>query len=200
VNLVPTVIESSSRGERAFDIYSRLLKDRIVFVGSQIDDALANLVTAQLLFLEADDPEKPIQLFVNTPGGSLGAALAIYDVMQYVRPKVGTICTGLAASGGSLLLAGGAAGMRMALPHAQIHLHQPWTPSMQGQASDIEIHARELLRQRETMIRVYAKHSGRQIEEIERDVERDFFMTAEQARDYGLIDAIVDRSPVRQTA
>jgi ATP-dependent Clp protease protease subunit len=200
VNLVPTVIESSSRGERAFDIYSRLLKDRIVFVGSQIDDALANLVTAQLLFLEADDAEKPIQLFVNTPGGSLGAALAIYDVMQYVRPKVGTICTGLAASGGSLLLAGGAAGMRMALPHAQIHLHQPWTPSMQGQASDIEIHARELLRQRETMIRVYAKHSGRQIEEIERDVERDFFMTAEQARDYGLIDAIVDRSPVRQTA
>jgi ATP-dependent Clp protease, protease subunit len=195
MSLVPTVIENSSRGERAFDIYSRLLKDRIVFVGSAIDDALANLVTAQLLFLAAEDPERDIQLFVNSPGGSIGSALAIYDVMQYVRPKIATICTGLAASGGSLLLAAGEPGLRMSLPHAQILIHQPWTPGMQGQASDIEIHARELLRQRETMVRIYAKHCGREIEEIERDVERDFFMTPEQARDYGLIDAIVDRMP-----
>jgi ATP-dependent Clp protease protease subunit len=195
MNLVPTVIESSQRGERAFDIYSRLLKDRIVFVGQPIDDALANLVTAQLLFLAAEDPDKEIQVFINSPGGSIGSALAIYDVMQYVRPKIATICTGLAASGGSLLLAAGEPGLRMSLPHAQILIHQPWTPGMQGQASDIEIHARELLRQRETMVRIYARHCGREIEEIERDVERDFFMTPEQARDYGLIDAIVDRMP-----
>ena len=195
MSLVPTVIESSNRGERAFDIYSRLLKDRIVFVGQPLDDALANLVTAQLLFLAAEDPDKDIQLFINSPGGSLGAALAIYDVMQYVRPKIATICTGLAASGGSLLLAAGEPGLRMSLPHAQILIHQPWTPGMQGQASDIEIHARELLRQRETMVRIYAQHCGRQLEEVERDVERDFFMTPEQARDYGLIDSIVDRMP-----
>jgi ATP-dependent Clp protease protease subunit len=195
MSLVPTVIENSHRGERAFDIYSRLLKDRIVFVGQPIDDALANLVTAQLLFLAAEDPDKDIQVFINSPGGSIGSALAIYDVMQYVRPKIATICTGLAASGGSLLLAAGDPGLRMSLPHAQILIHQPWTPGMQGQASDIEIHARELLRQRETMVRIYAKHCGRQIEEVERDVERDFFMTPEQARDYGLIDAIVDRMP-----
>jgi ATP-dependent Clp protease protease subunit len=195
MNLVPTVIESSQRGERAFDIYSRLLKDRIVFVGQPIDDPLANLVTAQLLFLAAEDPDKEIQVFINSPGGSIGSALAIYDVMQYVRPKIATICTGLAASGGSLLLAAGEPGLRMSLPHAQILIHQPWTPGMQGQASDIEIHARELLRQRETMVRIYAQHCGRQIEEVERDVERDFFMTPEQARDYGLIDAIVDRMP-----
>jgi ATP-dependent Clp protease protease subunit len=195
MSLVPTVVENSHRGERAFDIYSRLLKDRIVFVGQPIDDALANLVTAQLLFLAAEDPDKDIQVFINSPGGSIGSALAIYDVMQYVRPKIATICTGLAASGGSLLLAAGDPGLRMSLPHAQILIHQPWTPGMQGQASDIEIHARELLRQRETMVRIYAKHCGRQIEEVERDVERDFFMTPEQARDYGLIDAIVDRMP-----
>ena len=195
MSLVPTVVENSHRGERAFDIYSRLLKDRIVFVGQPIDDALANLVTAQLLFLAAEDPDKDIQVFINSPGGSIGSALAIYDVMQYVRPKIATICTGLAASGGSLLLAAGDPGLRMSLPHAQILIHQPWTPGMQGQASDIEIHARELLRQRETMVRIYARHCGRQIEEVERDVERDFFMTPEQARDYGLIDAIVDRMP-----
>ena len=198
MSLVPTVIENSHRGERAFDIYSRLLKDRIVFVGSPIDDALANLVTAQLLFLAAEDPDKDIQLFINSPGGSLGSALAIYDVMQYVRPKIATICTGLAASGGSLLLAAGEPGLRMSLPHAQVLIHQPWTQGMQGQASDIEIHARELLRQRETMVRIYARHCGRQIEEIERDVERDFFMTPEQARDYGLLDAIVDRMPAAE--
>jgi ATP-dependent Clp protease protease subunit len=198
MSLVPTVIENSQRGERAFDIYSRLLKDRIVFVGQPIDDPLANLVTAQLLFLAAEDPDKEIQLFINSPGGSIGSALAIYDVMQYVRPKIATICTGLAASGGSLLLAAGEPGLRMSLPHAQILIHQPWTPGMQGQASDIEIRARELLRQRETMVRIYARHCGRQIEEIERDVERDFFMTPEQARDYGLIDSIVDRMPKPQ--
>jgi ATP-dependent Clp protease protease subunit len=198
MSLVPTVVESSNQGERAFDIYSRLLKDRIVFVGSPIDDALANLVTAQLLFLEAEDPARDVQMFINTPGGSLGAALAVYDVMQYVRPKITTICTGLAASGGSLLLAAGEKGTRMALPHAQILIHQPWMQGMQGQASDIEIHAREILRQRETMIRVYSKHTGRPVEQIERDVERDFFMTAEEAREYGLVDAIVNRSPLPQ--
>jgi len=198
MSLVPTVIENSHRGERAFDIYSRLLKDRIVFVGSAIDDPLANLVTAQLLFLAAEDPDKDIQLFINSPGGSLGSALAIYDVMQYVRPRIATICTGLAASGGSLLLAAGEPGLRMSLPHAQVLIHQPWTQGMQGQASDIEIHARELLRQRETMVRIYAQHCGRQVEEIERDVERDFFMTPEQARDYGLIDSIVDRMPAAE--
>ena len=195
MGLVPSVIESDQRGERAFDIYSRLLKDRIVFVGSAIDDALSNLVTAQLLFLAADDPEKDIQLYINSPGGSLGAALAIYDVMQYIAPPVGTMCTGLAASGGSLLLSPGQKGMRMALPHSQVHMHQPWTQGMQGKASDIEIHAREMLRQREMMIRIYAAHCGREIEEVERDVERDFFMSAEQAKAYGLIDSIVERSP-----
>lgn len=193
MSLIPTVIESSGRGERAFDIYSRLLKERIVFVGTTIDDQLANLVTAQLLFLESEDPEKDIQLYVNSPGGSLTAALSIYDAMQLVQPKVATLCTGLAASGGSLLLAGGEPGMRSALPHSQILLHQPWSGGMQGQATDIEIHAQEIIRQRRQLVELYSQHCGRPVEQVERDIERDFFMTPEQAKDYGLIDAIVDR-------
>jgi ATP-dependent Clp protease protease subunit len=193
MSLIPTVIESSNRGERAFDIYSRLLKERIVFVGTTIDDHVANLVTAQLLFLESEDPEKDIQLYVNTPGGSLTAALSIYDAMQLVQPKVATLCTGMAASGGSLLLAGGAPGLRMALPHAQILLHQPWSPGLQGQATDIEIHAQEILRQRSELVELYAQHTGRPKEQVERDIERDFYMTPEQAREYGLIDGIIER-------
>jgi ATP-dependent Clp protease protease subunit len=199
--LIPTVIESSNRGERAFDIYSRLLKDRIVFVGSQIDDTLANLVTAQLLFLESEDPERDISLYINSPGGSLTAALSIYDSMQYVRPQVATLCTGLAASGGSLLLAGGAPGKRMSLPHSQILIHQPWSPGIQGQATDVEIQAREILRQRQSMIELYAKHCHRPVEQVERDIERDFFMTPQDALGYGLIDSIIESpKPVAPTS
>lgn len=195
MSLVPTVIESTSRGERAYDIYSRLLKDRIVFVGSQIDDAVANLAIAQLLFLQSEDPEKDVYLYINSPGGSLTAALAIYDTMQYVSCQVATICTGMAASGASLLLAGGAPGMRMALPHSNIIIHQPWTGGIEGQATDIEIRAREILRQRELLVQIYSRHCGRPTEQVERDIERDFFMTPEEARSWGLIDAIVDRRP-----
>jgi len=190
--MVPTVIESSGRGERAYDIYSRLLKDRIVFVGGVIDDAMANLIVAQLLFLESEDPEREIGLYINSPGGSVTASLSMYDAMQVVRPRVTTLCTGMAASGGSLLLAGGAAGGRLALPHAQILIHQPWMGGMQGQATDIEIHAREILRQRAALVDIYSRHCGRPREQVERDLERDFFMTSPEAREYGLIDGIVD--------
>jgi ATP-dependent Clp protease protease subunit len=190
--LVPTVVEGDGRGERAYDIYSRLLRDRIVFVGGEIDDQLANLVVAQLLFLESEDPEKQIGLYINSPGGSASAALSIYDAMQYVRPDVSTLCTGLAASGGSVLLAGGSAGKRYALPHARIVVHQPWSPGIQGQATDIEIQAREILRQREELVEVYVRHCGRPREQVEREIERDFFMTAEQAKAWGLVDAILD--------
>jgi ATP-dependent Clp protease, protease subunit len=191
--LVPTVIESSGRGERAYDIYSRLLRDRIVFVGGEINDQLANLVVAQLLFLESEDHNKEIGLYINSPGGSATAALSIYDAMQYVQPEVFTLCTGLAASGGSVLLAGGAPGKRYALPHAKIVIHQPWTAGVQGQASDIEIQAREILRQREELVEVYVRHCKRPKEQVERDIERDFFMSAEQARDWGLIDTVMER-------
>ncbi|MGH7775841.1 MAG: ATP-dependent Clp protease proteolytic subunit [Candidatus Dormibacterales bacterium] len=195
MSLVPTVIEATNRGERAYDIYSRLLKDRIVFVGSQIDDTLANLAIAQLLFLQSEDPEKDVSLYINSPGGSLTSALAVYDTMQYVSCRVATICTGMAASGASLLLAGGAPGMRMALPHSNIIIHQPWTSGIEGQATDIEIRARELLRQRELLVRIYSHHCGRPVEQVERDIERDFFMNPEEARTWGLIDAIVERQP-----
>ena len=191
--LVPTVVEGDGPGERAYDIYSRLLRDRIVFVGGEIDDQLANLVVAQLLFLESEDPEKQIGLYINSPGGSASAALSIYDAMQYVRPDVSTLCTGLAASGGSVLLAGGSAGKRYALPHARIVVHQPWSPGIQGQATDIEIQAREILRQREELVEVYVRHCGRPREQVEREIERDFFMTAEQAKAWGLVDAILDQ-------
>ena len=198
MSLIPTVITNDGRGERAYDIYSRLLKDGVVFVRGVIDDDLATNVTAQLLFLENEAPDRDIQLYINSPGGSLTAALSIYDAMQYVAPKVGTLCTGLAASGASILLAGGNHGMRMSLPHAQILIHQPFIQGMQGQASDIQIHAQELLRQREQVGSLYAKHCGRPLEDVERAMERDFFMTPEQAKDWGLIDLIVDRNPAHK--
>ncbi|MDQ6771714.1 MAG: ATP-dependent Clp protease proteolytic subunit [Candidatus Dormibacteraeota bacterium] len=192
--LIPTVLESTARGERAYDIYSRLLKDRIIFVGGEITDDTANLVVAQLLFLTSEDPEKDIAIYVNSPGGSLTASLSIYDAMQYVQPDVGTMCTGMAASGGSLLLAAGAAGKRYALPHAQIVVHQPWSGGIQGQATDIEIHAREILRQRAELVEIYSRHCGRPKEQVERDIERDFFMTSEEAKGWGLIDGIVEKA------
>lgn len=196
MTLIPTVITNDGRGERAYDIYSRLLKDGVVFVRGVIDDDVATTVTAQLLFLENEAPDRDIQLYINSPGGSLTAAMSIYDAMQYVGPKVGTLCTGLAASGGSFLLAGGAPGMRMSLPHAQILIHQPHTQGIQGQATDIQIHAQEILRQREQMARIYAKHCGRPVEDVERAMERDFFMTPEQAKEWGLIDLIVVKNPI----
>jgi ATP-dependent Clp protease protease subunit len=195
MHLIPTVITGDGRSERSFDIYSRLLRDGVIFVRGVIDDDMASIVTAQLLFLENEAPENDIQIYINSPGGSLTAALSIYDAMQYVAPKVATLCTGLAASGASLLLAGGDPGMRMSLPHAQILIHQPFTQGIQGQASDIQIHAQEILRQREQLARIYAKHCKRPLEEVERAMERDFFMTPEQARDWGLIDLIVERNP-----
>jgi ATP-dependent Clp protease protease subunit len=191
--LVPTVVETTSRGERSYDIYSRLLRDRIVFLGDQITDDVANLVTAQLLFLESEDPGKPISLYINSPGGSLTSALSMYDAMQYVSAEVSTICLGMAASGGSLLLAGGAPGLRMALPNSLILIHQPWSGEMQGKATDLEVHAREILRQRELLVHIYARHSGRSAEKVALDMDRDNFMTAEQALQWGLIDQIVSR-------
>ena len=195
MHMIPTVITDEGRGERAYDIYSRLLKDGIVFVRGVIDDDLAGSVTAQLLFLESEAPERDIQLYINSPGGSLTSALSIYDAMQYVGPKVGTLCTGLAASGASILLAGGDPGIRMSLPHGQILIHQPFTQGIQGQATDIQIHAQEILRQREQIGRIYAKHCGRPLEEVERAMERDFFLTPQQAKEWGLIDLIVEKNP-----
>ena len=192
--LVPTVVENTGRGERAYDIYSRLLKERIVFVGGEIHDQMSNLIVAQLLFLQSEDPEKEIGMYINSPGGSVSAALSIYDTMQYVRPEVVTLCTGFAASGASLLLAGGAAGKRYSLPHSQILIHQPWTGGVQGQATDIEIHAREILRQREELVKIYANHCGRPLEQVERDIERDFFMTPEEAKAWGLIDGVIEHA------
>jgi ATP-dependent Clp protease, protease subunit len=200
MTLIPTVITNDGRGERAYDIYSRLLKDGVVFVRGVIDDDLASTVTAQLLFLENEAPERDIQLYLNSPGGSLTAALSIYDAMQYVTPKVGTLCTGLAASGASILLAGGDKGMRMSLPHAQILIHQPFHPGIQGQATDIQIHAQEILRQRQQLAGLYAKHCERPLEDVERAMERDFFMTPEQAKEWGLIDLIVEHNPAAAAA
>ena len=194
-NLVPMVVEQTARGERSFDIYSRLLKERIVFLTGQVYDQVSSLICAQLLFLESDNPNKDISFYINSPGGSLTAALSIYDAMQYVGPKVATLCTGLAASGASILLAGGDPGMRMSLPHAQILIHQPFTQGIQGQATDIQIHAQEILRQREQVARIYAKHCHREIEDVERAMERDFFMTPEQAKEWGLVDLIVEKNP-----
>src|SRR2546421_8883383 len=195
MHLIPTVITHDGRGERGVAIYSRLLRDGLILVRGVIDDDMATTVTAQLLFLESEMPDRDIQVYINSPGGSLTAALSVYDAMQYVGPKVGTLCTGLAASGASILLAGGDPGMRMSLPHAQILIHQPFTQGIQGQATDIQLHAQEILRQRESMARIYAKHCKRQIEDVERAMERDFFMTPEQAKDWGLIDMIVEKHP-----
>ena len=188
--LIPMVVEQTSRGERAYDIFSRLLKDRILFIGIPIDDAYSNLVIAQLLFLEAEDPDKDIHLYINSPGGSVTAALAIYDTMQYVKPAIETICMGQAASGAALLLAAGAKGKRFALPHARIMIHQPYGGT-QGQASDIQIQAKEILRMRQELDRILASHTGQSLERVEKDSDRDFFMSPEEAREYGLIDEVI---------
>jgi ATP-dependent Clp protease protease subunit len=193
--LVPHVVETTARGERAYDIYSRLLRDRIIFLGMPIDDDVANVVIAQLLFLDSEDHDKEISIYINSPGGSLSAGLAIYDTMRYVHPPVSTLCTGMAASAASLILAGGAKGRRNSLPHCQIVLHQPSGGMQTSQASDIEIHAREILRLREIVIEIYARHTGREIDQIQRDIERDFFLTPVQAKEYGLIDAIIEPAP-----
>jgi ATP-dependent Clp protease protease subunit len=188
--LVPMVIEQTNRGERAYDIYSRLLKDRIIFLGTPIDDHIANLMIAQMLFLEADDPEQDIFLYINSPGGYVTSGLAIYDTIQYIRPDVSTICIGQAASMGSLLLTSGAKGKRYSLPHARIMIHQP-AGGFQGQATDIEIQAREILRIKEALDTIMAKHTGQDLERIKRDTDRDFFMSGEQAKDYGLVDDVI---------
>jgi ATP-dependent Clp protease protease subunit len=188
--LVPMVIEQTNRGERAYDIYSRLLKDRIIFMGTPIDDHVANLIIAQMLFLEADDPEQDIFLYINSPGGYVTSGLALYDTMQYIRPDVSTICIGQAASMGSLLLTAGAKGKRYSLPHARIMIHQP-AGGFQGQATDIEIQAREILRIKEALDTIMAKHTGQDLERIKRDTDRDFFMSGEQAKDYGLVDDVI---------
>jgi ATP-dependent Clp protease, protease subunit len=188
--LVPYVIEQTGRGERSYDIYSRLLKDRIIFLGGTINDDMANLVTAQLLFLESEDPDREINMYINSPGGSVTAGLAIYDTMQFVKPPVSTLCVGLAASMGSLLLAAGAKGRRYALPHSRILIHQ-LSGGFEGQAADIEIHAREALRQRDILNEILAHHSGQPIKRIEKDTDRDNFMSAAQAVEYGLIDEVL---------
>ncbi|NOY45050.1 ATP-dependent Clp endopeptidase proteolytic subunit ClpP [Deferrisoma camini] len=193
-NLIPFVVERTGRGERAYDIYSRLLKDRIVFLGSPVDDAVANLVIAQLLFLESEDPKADIFLYINSPGGLVTAGLAIYDTMQYVRPDVCTLCLGQAASMGALLLAAGAKGKRWALPHSRIMIHQPMG-GFQGQATDIDIHAREILRLREELNRILSHHTGKDVETVARDTERDFFMDGRQALEYGIIDKVIERRP-----
>jgi ATP-dependent Clp protease protease subunit len=192
--LVPIVIETTNRGERAYDIYSRLLKDRIIFLGAPIDDIFANLIIAQLLFLEAEDPEKDINLYVNTPGGSVTAGLGIYDTMQYVKPPINTICLGQAASMGAFLLTAGTKGKRFALPNARVMIHQPMG-GFQGQATEIDIHAREILKIRERLNEIMAKHTGQPLEKIAQDTERDYFMSAEEAKRYGLIDEVITRPP-----
>ncbi|MGI5853014.1 MAG: ATP-dependent Clp endopeptidase proteolytic subunit ClpP [Bacillota bacterium] len=188
-HLVPIVVEQSNRGERSYDIFSRLLRDRIIFLGGPIDDAVANLVIAQLLFLEAEDPEKDIQLYINSPGGIIYSGLAIYDTMQYIRPDINTICIGMAASMAAILLAAGTKGKRSALPNSRIMIHQP-SGGAQGQAAEIEIAAKEILSLRELSNNILAKHSGQPLEKVARDVERDFFMSAEDAKNYGLVDKI----------
>jgi len=196
--LIPIVIEQSSRGERAYDIYSRLLKDRIVFIGEQVHDGMANTIIAQLLFLESEDPEKDINLYINSPGGSVTAGLAIYDTMQYIRPAVTTICMGQATSMGALLLAAGAKGKRYALPHSRIMIHQP-LGGAQGQATDIDIQAREILKIRELLQKILVKHTGQSMEKIRLDTERDFFMDAEEAVKYGIVDKVITEREMGKT-
>lgn len=190
MSLIPIVIEQNAKGERAYDIYSRLLKERIVFIGSPINDDIANVVIAQLLFLESEDPSKDIHVYINSPGGEVAAGMAIYDTMQYVKPDISTICMGQASSMGAILLTAGKKGKRYALPHARIMIHQPLA-GVQGAASDISIHAKEILRVRERLNKILAEHSGQNLERIQADTDRDYFMTAEEAREYGLIDEIV---------
>lgn len=190
--LVPIVVEQTNRGERAYDIYSRLLKDRIIFLGAPIDDVFANLIIAQLLFLEAEDPEKDINLYINSPGGSVTAGLGIYDTMQYVKPSINTICLGQAASMGAFLLTAGTKGKRYALPNARVMIHQPMG-GFQGQATEIDIHAREILKIRERLNEIMAKHTGQPLDKISQDTERDYFMSSEEAKRYGLIDEVITR-------
>ena len=197
--MIPTVIEQSGRGERAFDIFSRLLRERIVFLGQQVDDSIANIVVAQLLFLEADDPEKDIFLYINSPGGSVTAGMAIYDTMQHIRPDVSTICVGLAASMGAFLLTGGAKGKRLSLPHTRIMIHQP-LGGAQGQATDIEIQAKEILYHKSRLNDLMAFHTGQPIERIAEDTDRDFFMAPDEAKTYGLIDEVVNQRPKFEVA
>jgi ATP-dependent Clp protease protease subunit len=192
LNLVPMVVEQTARGERAYDIYSRLLKERVVFIVGPVEDHMANLVVAQLLYLESENPDKDIHLYINSPGGGVTAGLSIYDTMQFVKPDVSTICVGQAASMGALLLAGGAAGKRFCLPHSRVMIHQP-LGGFQGQASDIDIHAREVLKIREHLNELLARHTGQKVEKVARDTDRDNFMGPEQAREYGLIDQVLDR-------
>ena len=195
MTLIPMVVEQTTRGERAYDIYSRLLKDRIIFIGTPIDDYVANLIIAQLLFLEAEDPDKDIHLYLNSPGGLVTAGLAIYDTMQYVKPKISTLCMGQAASMAAVLLAAGEPGKRFALPHSRILIHQ-LMGGVQGQATDIAIHSREILRMKDEINRIIAHHSGHPLEKIEKDSERDFFMDGNQAKEYGLIDEVIFRKPI----
>ena len=196
MTLIPIVIEKDGRGERAYDIYSRLLKERIVFVGTGIDDDVANLVIAQMLFLESEDPDKDIHLYINSPGGIVTSGLAIYDTMQYIRPKVSTLCMGQAASIAALLLAAGERGRRYALPHSRILIHQPMG-GFQGQASDVDIQAKEILRLREKLNAVMVRHTNQSFEKIQADTDRDFYMTGEQAKEYGIIDEVVIKRPVK---
>ena len=195
--LVPYVIEQTGRGERGMDIYSRLLRERIIFIGMPIDDHIASLTIAQLIFLEAEDSQKDINLYINTPGGSVTAGMAIYDTMRYIKPDIATICVGMAASMGAILLAGGAEGKRSALPHSKIMIHQPWIGGLQGQTTDIEIHAKEMLKTRDTLYKILAKHTGKSIEQITKDCDRDYFLTSEEAKEYKLIDNVLEtRIPV----
>ena len=194
MNFIPIVVEQTGRGERAYDIYSRLLKDRIVFLGSVISDEVANLITAQLLFLESEDPERDIFFYINSPGGSVTAGMAIYDTMQYVRPQISTVCVGQAASMGAVLLAAGAKGKRFALPHSRIMIHQP-LGGFQGPAADIDIQAREILRMREELNNILMKHTGQSLKKIEKDTDRDMFMNGKQAQEYGLVDEVIATRP-----
>ncbi len=189
--LVPYVIEQTGRGERGMDIFSRLLRERIIFLGTAIDDHVASLVIAQLLFLEAEDPDKDIYLYINSPGGNVSSGLAIYDTMQYIRPDVSTICVGMAASMGAVLLAGGAKGKRTSLPNSKIMIHQPWVGGLQGQTTDIEIHAREMVKSRDKLYNILAFHTGKSVEEIAKDCDRDYYLTAEEAKEYRLIDTVL---------
>jgi ATP-dependent Clp protease protease subunit len=191
--LIPMVVEQTNRGERAYDIYSRLLRDSIIFIGTPIDDNVANVVTAQLLFLEAEDPERDISLYINSPGGSISAGLAVYDTIQFIRNDVTTICVGQAASMAAVLLAAGKAKKRFSLPHSRILIHQPWMSGLQGQATDIDIHAKEILRIRTILNQILAHHTGQTFERIEKDVERDYIMTADQSKEYGIIDEVISK-------
>ena len=193
MTLIPMVVEQTNRGERAYDIYSRLLRDSIIFIGTPIDDNVANLVTAQLLFLEAEDPERDISLYINSPGGSISAGLAVYDTIQFIRNDVTTICVGQAASMAAVLLAAGSPKKRFSLPHSRVLIHQPWMSGLQGQATDIDIHAKEILRIRTILNKILAHHTGQPLERIEKDVERDYIMTADQSKEYGIIDEVISK-------